>query len=750
MTGKRRIKKERRFTKKMQIKLLAVFAFVLLFLIILLVRIVYINIHDGTSYAKQVLSQQNYDSQTLYSRRGDIEDVNGRLLAYSEKVYNVVLDCVEINKSSGDIDYVEPTITALVTVFGLDEAELRETITGEKTKGSQYQVVLNEISEEEKEAYEEYISPSVDEKISDEERIRRNRVTGVWFEEKYIRKYPLNSLASNVIGFANSLGDGIVGLESYYDTQLQGTNGRTFGYLNEKREYEKKTILPENGYTLQTTLDINIQEVIEKYIAEFDEMYGDDYDNGTAKHGAKNIGVIAMNPNDGSILGMATNSSFDLNKPQDLTAWYTESEIRSMPDEEYETALFEMWNNYCVSNEFEPGSTFKPVTISAALECGAVTVNDSFYCDGGEFITDTEIHCDVWPNAHGQQTLGETLKNSCNDGLMQIGMKMGITKFLQYQSLFNFGKRTGIDLPNESTGTVYNRDTMNEVELATCTFGQGLTCTMIQEIAAFSAVVNGGYYYQPHVVSKIINEDGKVVKDSQQILLKQTISGDVSETLRSYLELVVDEGTGTHSQVNGYRIGGKTGTAEKIDPTTGQRAAGKYLVSFIGAVPINDPQVVIYVVVDEPNVEDQAHSTYAQDIFQKIATEVLPYMGIYPTENVTEEMLQELGLSSENISSEDTEVVFDAIDTYGTYHTDARVRNGQIVDGSGQVIAGAYIAEDGTVYDAYANPVYHVEAAGTDDTGESKAENPNIALPPSENGEDDSQSTVWDGTAIDE
>ena len=417
-----------------------------------------------------------------------------------------------------------------------------------------------------------------------------------------------------------------------------------------------------------------------------------------------------------------------------------------MTEVQYVDALNAMWSNYCISDGIEPGSTFKPITIASALECGAVTENDYFYCDSGEMVTDTYIKCDVWPNAHGDESLGDVLKNSCNDGLMAIGMKMTIPNFIKYQSIFNFGKPTGIDLPNEASGSVYTRETMNEVELSTCTFGQGLTCTMIQEIAAFSAVVNGGYYYQPHVVDKILDENGKVVKNSSNLLLKQTISGSVSETLRGYLETVVQEGTGKKAQVPGYRIGGKTGTAEKIDPETGTRAKGKYLVSFIGAAPINDPEVVIYVVVDEPNVEDQANSTFAQQLYQKIAMEVLPYLGIYPTENVTDELLESLGLSQGDVG-EDAVHIFDAIDSYGAYHTDARVEDGRIVDGNGAVIEGAFIDEDGTVYDAVMNPVSTVETEASLDP---KVDNPDMAVPPAENEGAADNTALWDATATDE
>ncbi len=766
MAGKGRTKKERRFSRKMQIKLLAVFAFILLFLIIILLRIVYINVKSGDRYAKKVLSQENYDSQVLYSRRGEITDTNGRTLAYSEKVYNLVLDCKAINENE---DYLEPTVKALESVFALDRGELRERITGEKTKDSQYQVVLDMVSEDQKDEFSRYLMiesyPDLDEEEKKAKQQELNNVKGIWFEEEFIRKYPMGSLASNVVGFSNAIGDGIVGLESYYDAQLKGTNGRVFGYLNEDQEYQKKTIAPENGNTLQTTLDVNIQQIVEKYIAEFDETYGEDRDDGTAKHGAKNIGVIVMNPNTGGIYAMATNSGFDLNDPFDLSAWYTESEINSLISnsrklnaerhegeeikDPYVEALNDMWSNFCVSDGIEPGSTFKPITVSSALECGAVSTEDHFYCDGGEFITDTEIHCDAYPNAHLDQTLGDVLKNSCNDGLMQIGMKLTIPRFIEYQSLFNFGKPTGIDLPNESSGSVYTRETMNEVELATCTFGQGLTCTMVQEIAAFSAVVNGGYYYQPHVVDKILDENGMVIKSSGGLLLKQTISNDVSEILRGYLEVAVQEGTGRHAQVPGYRIGGKTGTAEKIDPETGTRAKGKYLVSFIGAAPINDPEVVMYVVVDEPNVANQANSTFAQELYRKIATEMFPYMGIYPTEEVTDSLLASLGLDREDIGEEVVQQ-FDAIDSYGTYHRDARVEDGRIVDGNGNEIAGAYIAEDGTVYDAVMNPVFHVESPAAREVIDPKTDNPGIALPPSDGADGGDDATVWDGTAVED
>lgn len=734
----------------MQIKLLAVFAFVLLFLVILLIRIAYINAKSGRLYAKQVLSQENYDSSTLKSRRGEIQDVNGRLLAYSEKQYNVILDCKVVNAYCEEEDfseYLDATIEAITEVFDLNPAEIRDLIENEKTRESQYQVIKTGISQEEKEAYEEYVSPSDPSKLSESELAKRKKIIEVWFEEAYARKYPMGSVASNVIGFSNDIGDGICGLESYYDEMLKGTDGRVFGYLNENQEYQKRTIAPENGYTLQMTIDVNIQQIIEKYIAEFDEEYGDVTDDGTAKHGAKNIGIVAMDPNSGAILGMATNSGYDLNDPYDLSAWYTPSEISSMTDEEYIDALNSLWKNFCVSDGYEPGSTVKPITVASALECGAVTTDTSFVCDGYEFITDTRINCDnIY--GHGAETLGDAIKNSCNDALMQIGAKMGVSRFISYQALFNFGKLTGIDLPNESTGAVYTKERMNEVELATCAFGQGFTCTMVQEIAAFCSVVNGGYYYQPHVVDKILDEDGKVIKSMDGLVLKQTISGDVSDILREFIHTAVEEGTGKSSRVPGYLTGGKTGTAEKINPATGERWKGKYLVSFIGAAPINDPQIVIYVVVDEPNVANQAVSTYAQVLFRKIAMEVLPYMNIYPTEEVTDQLLADLGLTRADLTEEAAaKQTFQAFDSYGNVYNDAYVNEDNVVvSGDGAPLAGAYVDDSGTVIDGYGNQVARLET----EPEEQKAENPDMAAPPAEDTGNPEDSSIWDASALPE
>lgn len=344
--------------------------------------------------------------------------------------------------------------------------------------------------------------------------------------------------------------------------------------------------------------------------------------------GAKNIGVIVENPSTGEIIAMDGGDRYDLNNPRDLSTVYTEDEIKAMNDVETVEALNGMWSNFCVTDAYEPGSVVKPIVMASALEKGAIQETDTFVCDGSQTFGDTMIKCAVYPSAHGTETLGEVIANSCNDAMMQIGAKMGATQFIKAQSLFNFGTRTGIDLPNEGAGIIHTKDSMGETELACSAFGQGFTCTMIQEINAMSSVINGGYYYQPHLVTKVLDSNGGTVKTISPILLKQTISSRISSDIRSYMALSVQQGTSRHSKVQGYSSGGKTGTAEKYP-----RGNGKYLVSFIGFAPVDDPAVVIYVVVDEPNVEDQANSTYPQYIAQGILSELLPYLNVVPDES---------------------------------------------------------------------------------------------------------------------
>lgn len=614
----RRRKPRKKINHQMKGKLAGLFGAVLLALVCLLGRITYINATNGDKYKKQVLTQaqQKFENDVLPAKRGNIYDRNGNILATSNKVYNVILDCKTVNS---DPDYVEPTIRALKEILGIDEEKVRSLLSDSRTSQSQYQILLKQLSMDKKKEFEAYTTVEEDSPLSDTEKKERGNVKGVWFEEDYLRSYPFKSLACDTIGFTLARDVADVGIESYYNSTLMGADGRQYGYFNSQSDVEQTIIEPVDGKNIVTTLDVGIQQIVEKYVNGFKK-----------KMGAKNIGVVVQDPNTGEILAMDAGDRYDLNDPRDLSSLYSEEEIKAMNDEETVTALNAMWNNFCVTDAFEPGSVVKPIVMAGALEKGSIAEGDNFVCDGGQAFganNNTFIKCAVYPDSHGTEDLMHVIANSCNDGMMQIAEKMGAEQFIKAQSLFNFGSRTGIDLPNEGSGIIHTMDTMGETELACSAFGQGYTCTMLQEINAMSSVINGGYYYQPHLVKEIQDSNGSTVKTVEPVLLKQTISSEISAAIRSYMEDSVIEGTSRHSKVQGYSSGGKTGTAEKFP-----RGNKKYLVSFITFAPVEEPQVIVYVVVDEPNAEEQADSKYPQYIAQGILSELLPYLNVEPDE----------------------------------------------------------------------------------------------------------------------
>lgn len=630
--------KKRKLTKKMKRKLAGVFAVTLLAFAGLLTGITVINAREGNRYAQQVLSQsqQQYTNTTIPFRRGTITDRNGTVLANSVKVYNLILDCQAVNYNE---DYREPTIAALEEYFNIDRETIEGLLDNEETSSSQYQILETEVSMDDKNAFEDANTLPDDEEernaLSEEERTRRSNIQGIYFEDDYKRIYPLDSLACDVIGFTDAGNTADWGLEGYYNNTLNGTNGRKFGYLSDDTDQAQTIVEAVDGKNLTTTLDATIQGIVEKYIEAMNTALSAGPNNveGEQKKGAENIGVIIEDPNTGEILAMGSSGSYDLNNPRDLSGIYTEEKIEEMNDEETRDALFDMWRNFCISDDYEPGSVIKPIVVASALESGAVTESDTFYCDGGQQIGEDYVRCAVYPNAHGVESLGEVIQNSCNDGMMAIGKRMGAAEFLKYQSKFNFGTRTGIDLPGEGTGILFSEENMYEMELATSAFGQGFTCTMIQEIAAMAAAINGGTYYQPHLVKEITDQDGKVLQNITPTVMKESISEDVSADIREYMGMSVESGTSRSAKVQGYSMGGKTGTAEKLADDT----EDNYLVSFIGFAPLDDPQILIYTVVDTPNVESQASSSYAQYLAQAILSEVLPYMNIPQDEETTEE-----------------------------------------------------------------------------------------------------------------
>ncbi|HAX12531.1 MAG TPA: peptidoglycan glycosyltransferase [Roseburia sp.] len=630
MAGKRRGgKKIAKFSKKMQKKLVVLFVIIALLLLGLIVRLMYIEHTSGKKYEKKVLSQQKYDSTVIPYQRGNITDCKGTILATSVDVYNVILDCKVLNSDSADID---PTIDALITCFPqLNETDLRNLIT-DKPK-SQYNVLAKKLSYEEIQAFEDMQAAekeASDKKSGDAE--KKGKINGVWFEKEYQREYPYGSLASAVVGFTTSGNLGMNGVENSYNSVLNGTNGREYGYLNSDSNFEKTVIDAQNGNDVTLTIDANIQKIVEDKIAAFEEEYRDAAREGA---GSKHVGVIVMNPQNAEVLAMANYPNYDSSNPRDLSAYYTQEEIDAMDDDAELDALNQLWSNFCITYTYEPGSTVKPFTVACGLDTGTLDPNRTFICDGYETISGHDIHC-VNTNGHGLETVEDALKNSCNDALMQMSYDIGPENFSKYQQIFGFGTKTNIDLPGEARtdSLIYTEDQLSTINLATNSFGQNFNVTMIQVASAFCSIVNGGNYYQPHVVKKITDENGNVIQEDNGTLLKKTVSSSTSELLKQYLYATVSDGTGKYAKVPGYSMGGKTGTAQKLP-----RGQGNYLVSFIGFAPVDNPQLLVYVVVDEPNAEEEFHSTFAQEIAKGIFEETLPYLNIYPDEDivVTEE-----------------------------------------------------------------------------------------------------------------
>ena len=629
-------------TNRMKRKLALVFALIVLALLGVSVRLAYINKTSGDKYTKKVLAQQDTNSTTLPYRRGDILDRNGTILATSEKVYNLILDPKVLwqnqDKEDAEKDCVEPTIKALVQYFELDESELRTTLS--EKKDSSYVILRKQLSKDE----------IADFKAAQEDKETENKIKGVWFEDSYIRRYPYNSLACHVIGYTVTGNQGQTGIEEEYSDTLNGINGRSYKYLNEELEQSTSVKKAVDGNTVVSTIDATLQGIAEKYIDKFIEDYTNKSVEGPA---AKNIGVLMMNPQTGEILAMAGDVDFDLNNPQDLVGngYLTQEQVDAMSEEEQLDAKNQMWRNFCISDGYEPGSTVKPMTVAAALELGLVNDSTTFLCDGGQVIVQGQpkIKC-AKKTGHGIISLEGSLMFSCNDALMQMGAMIGYDNFLKYQQIFNFGLKTNIDLPGETNNasTVFTKDTMGPVELATSSFGQGFNTSMIQVASAFSSVINGGYYYQPHVVKKILNAEGGTVETVNPVLVRQTISNKTSSMIRQYLYHTMygtadangNNPTGKKGRVAGYTMGGKTGTAQKVP-----RSARKYLVSFIGFAPADNPQVVCYVVVDEPNADSpttQASSAFAQEIFKNIMKEAMPYLNIPRNAEIPEDMKEEV------------------------------------------------------------------------------------------------------------
>ena len=677
-------KNVQKFTIGMKKKLVVLFMLVLLAFAGLGARLISITTNNGKEYEKKVLSQQQYDSRSIAYKRGSILDCNESTLAWSEKVYDLILNA---NVLVSDEEKIEPTLNALNKFFskqmsanGIDLKWIQDYV--QKNPDKKYYILAKKLSYDEIKGFQDYAS--------------KEKLKGVYFEDNYIRKYPENTLASDVIGFTSADGVGQCGLEKQYNDILGGVEGREYGHLDDDLKLERTTIPAIDGNSIVTSIDSHLQSVVEKYLNVFNEE-----NKGKARpgNGAMNVGCIMTNINTGEILAMASYPNFDLNNPWDASKLVGMPEFRMIQEDikdedgnikkhkgeveqvkdEKENPVYitqeradefnnsdspelyeqkvnnlqRLWRNFCVSDTYEPGSVSKPLTVAIGLDSGKITGNETYNCGGYLEVGGHKIHCHN-TGGDGLISVQQGIQKSCNVAMMYVAQATGIHIFSQYQKNLGLGLKTNIDLPGEpftDTDVMIHRENgenskdgqvvMVPADLATYSFGQGYNCTMIEMITAFNSLINGGKFYQPHVVKKILSSSGSTIKNIEPRLLKQTVSDSTSKKIIEYCNTVTQEGgTGTTAVPIGYRIGGKTGTAEMS--INGRRDKKNYVVSFMGYAPADKPEISIYVVVDRPNTVAQDNARFATVIVKNILTEALPYLGYPMTEEISEKQQQEL------------------------------------------------------------------------------------------------------------
>ncbi len=578
--------------EKMQHSVMMIFFVLAALLVCVYGRVIWIKVVHGEEYEaaaeRQQISQTDVEIPAL---RGTIYDTRGQVMAESLRVYNVVLDCKAIQESSQALQ--ESTVETLAGVLGIGEDVLRVYL-GPEYADDRYELVKDGKG----------ISTAQMEKLKQAQ--NEGSAVGIWFEDDENRYYPNGSLMAHVLGF-----NGAYGVERFYDEELRGTNGRQMITVNSAGSFVEESAPARDGDSLTLTLDATIQYYMEKALAD-----------GVNQYGAIQGWAVAMDPKTGAVFGLAKVPTFDLNEPTKVSSVSEHfTEQYGTPDSN--TSYYQqVWKNSVITDTYEPGSTFKPIFASSALEEAVFGVGTTFLCEGTLNYYDREFQC-AYKERHGVETIREIIANSCNIGMLQISAQMGVDRWIRYQDAFGIGQKSGIDLPEEvSASSLVYGESMYPVELATVSFGQGFNVTPIQLITAFSVVINGGELVRPYVVQQIADAAGNVIERNTKEVVRYSISKEVSDTMRGFLEAVVSEGTGAGAHVEGYSIGGKTGTAQK-----GNYEEERYICSFIGFTPVEDPKIVLLVVLDEP---EEASSNQPSEIAANIFSEILPYMNIYP------------------------------------------------------------------------------------------------------------------------
>ena len=570
--------KNKTYNKK---KILVVFVCAAAVILILVGRLVYLMIFDAEYYQKKAEALHERERE-IKAARGEILDVKGEVLATNKTVCTISVIHSQIKEP-------EKVIKALAEALEMDEDTVRRRV--------------------EKVSSMERIKTNVDKSTGDT--IRNMELDGVKVDEDFKRYYPHNELASKVLGFTGGDNQGIIGLEVKYEEYLKGVNG-TILTTTDARGVELEGIAegrvePEAGNTLQISLDYNIQMYAQQMAEKVME-----------EKQADKVGILLMNPQNGEILAMVNVPEFNLNDPFTLNM---EGEDTEMPDEKRQDALNQMWRNGCINDTYEPGSTFKIITASACLEAGAVKLEDQFSCPGYRVVEDRKIRCHK-VGGHGAETFIQGIQNSCNPVFIDIGLRLGVDDFYKYFRQFGLMDMTGIDLPGEAGTIMHKKENVGMVELATMSFGQSFQVTPMQMATTVSSLVNGGRRITPHFGVRVLDEEGEEVKRFRYEEKKNIVSKETSATMRMLLESVVSEGSGKNAYIEGYKIGGKTATSQTLP-----RSANRYISSFIGFAPADNPQVLGMCVIYNPQGV-YSGGTIAAPVIKNIFESILPYLGI--------------------------------------------------------------------------------------------------------------------------
>lgn len=661
--------------------------YVLLFfttlLIMLVLYILKLNIVDGEKLRTGAIEQQTRDYQ-VSSARGTIYDRNGKTLAVSSSAETITVNPKEIAAAGYDVDGLA---NKFAEILELNAEDVKPKLT--------------------KNAQDVEIKRKVETEVAD--KIRELNLKGVYFKEDTKRYYPYGTFASHVIGFTGRDNQGLGGIEMVYDDELSGVPGRVVTLKNahgtDMPFQEERHIDSENGLNVVLTIDEAIQHFAEKHLENV-------YNETEAAEGAA---CIVMDVKTGEVLAMAALPNFDLNSPNELIDKVTLNRLKKLGSgEEYEKALTnaknKMWRNKAVVDSYEPGSCFKIMTMSMALEEGVVTPEDHFFCPGYKIVEDRRISC-AERSGHGAETFKDGVKNSCNPVFIEVGQRVGIDKFKQYYKAFGFNDKTGFDLPGEANGVFYTDEQFKTVELATASFGQGPKVTPLQLISAVSAVANGGNLMKPHVVKELTNDEGTVVKKIEPTLVRQIVSEETSKTVRELLENAVNVGSGQNAYIKGYRVAGKTGTSEKIP-----RGQGKYVASFLGFAPANDPKVACLVVVDEPSLGSYYGGAVAAPVVGKILEDTLKYLGVEP--QYTTEEKTTIDISVPDVTGLEVSVAKKKLEDMGLKHT---------VIGSGEKVLSQMPSSRATVSSGSVIVLYTESSAGDEKVAVPDVKNKSLA-----------------------